>query len=130
MNDREYTAWVANVWREHLEKSSCMEGELLSHVRKSLLEKDTMSRRTGRTKAGLKNAYRIGAVYVAHNGGDIKRLQDESFGAVPIISLDTYMNPNYHRGKRNEKFVFDSMAEYVLIQRKLHEVELIMKGEV
>lgn len=81
-------------------------------------------RMTGRTTKLVEKAKSTGSTIVCYRLEHTKRLKEE-FG-VETVSLSVYLDPSYHCGKRNKKYLFDNAAEYVLIMDKLKEVEDIM----
>jgi hypothetical protein len=81
-------------------------------------------RKTGRTTRLIKEAKATGSTIVCNKIEHAMQLKSE-FG-VETVSLEMYLNPSYHYGKRNKKYLFDNASEYVLIMDKLKEVEDIM----
>ena len=79
---------------------------------------------TGRTTRLIEKAKATDSIIVCHNQEHAKRLKKDF--EVETVSLSEYLNPSYHYGKRNKKYLFDNAAEYVLIMDKLKEVENIM----
>lgn len=93
-------------------------------LKKVLFEYEDSLRQTGRTTRLVEQAKETGSVIVCHNYSWAHTLLKE-YG-VEAISLDTYLNNNYHRGKKPRKYLFDSPAEYQIIKSKLEEAEKIM----
>lgn len=81
-------------------------------------------RMTGRTTRLVEKAKATDSTIVCYRLEHTKRLKEE-FG-VETVSLSVYLDPSYHYGKRNKKYLFDNASEYVLIMDKLKEVEDIM----
>jgi hypothetical protein len=81
-------------------------------------------RATGRTIRLVRIAQETGTVIVCHNYAWVHQIK-KLYG-VEAISLDTYLNPDYHRGRKKIKYLFDSPAEVELIKMKLKEAEQIM----
>lgn len=82
---------------------------------------------TGRTTRLIEEAKATGSTIVCNKLERAVQLKNES--GVETVSLEMYLNPSYHYGKRNKKYLFDNAAEYVLIMDKLKEVENIMNGK-
>jgi hypothetical protein len=85
-------------------------------------------RASGRTTRLVQKAKETGAVIVCHNYAWVHQIK--KLYSVEAISLDTYLNPDYHRGRKKVNYLFDSPAEIEIIQMKLKEAEKIIAGEV
>jgi hypothetical protein len=100
----------------------------IDFLRKVLFEHEESMRQTGRTTHLVDIALKSDAVIVCHNFSWANRLQKD-YG-VKAITLDTYLNPDYHRGRKKTQYLFDSPAEIQIIQMKFEEAEKIIAGEV
>lgn len=98
--------------------------DMLQFIKTMVTAYEESLRITGRTTRLIEEAKTTGSTIVCHNQ-DHATLLKEEFG-IEAVSLETYLKPSYHYGKRNGKYLFDNAAEYVLIMDKLKEVEYIM----
>jgi hypothetical protein len=85
-------------------------------------------RATGRTTRLVQRAKETSAVIVCHNYAWAHQLKKQ-YG-IEAISLDTYLNSDYHRGRKKVNYLFDSPAEVELIKMKFREVERLLSGKV
>lgn len=85
-------------------------------------------RQTGRTTILIEKAKENGDILVCHGADLAYRLRRDY--NVNAITLDQYLDPDYHRGKVNVKYLFDSPAEMQIIQKKLDEAERLLSGKV
>lgn len=94
-----------------------------------LLAHEEAQRQTGRTTRIALEAIRNKQVMVCHNHCFAHTIADQykSSGLV-TIGLDTFLNDNYHRGKKPQNYVFDHFVEHTMILRKLEEVEKLLTG--
>lgn len=93
-----------------------------------LIIREEALRRSGRTTRIVKEAMDSGAIMVCHNYQFAHQISKE-YG-IKTISIDSYLSPDYGRGSKTKKHVFDHHIEFVLIQQKLKEVERIMNGSL
>lgn len=100
---------------------------MLGFMRRVLLDYEDSLRQTGRTTFLANRAKETNSVVVCHSASFAARLRLEY--DVEAVTLHTYLNPDYHRGRRKRTYLFDSPAEQELIKRKLEEAEKVMKGE-
>lgn len=99
----------------------------LKFLKNSLFDYEESLRQTGRTSRLIETARVRGSTIVCHTYDFAYMIQKE-YG-VKAISLDTYLDPDYHRGRQTKvEYLFDSPAECEIIKRKLEEAEKIMKG--
>ena len=49
----------------------------------------------------------------------------DEFG-IETVSLERYMEDDYHRGKKLTKFLFEHFCQYVIIAQKLEEAQRII----
>ena len=96
----------------------------LQFIKGALLEYEESLRQTGRTTRDVEEARKTGAILVCHNHSHARMISDE-FG-IETISLERYMEDNYHRGKKPTKFLFEHFCEYVIIMNKLEEAQRII----
>lgn len=99
----------------------------LDFLKNVLVDYENSLRQTGRTSRLIETARVRGSTIVCHHHIFASMLRTE-YG-VAAISLDTYLNADYHRGGVKTEYLFDSPAEYEIIKRKLEEADKIMKGE-
>jgi predicted class III extradiol MEMO1 family dioxygenase len=102
-------------------------------LKDTLLAYEESQRQTGRTTRAVMKAIADDAVLVVHNH-DFKHymLRDHGNFGLKCITIDEYTNKERYRGKRMEdepRYIFDHFAEYVLIKRRLREIEFIMSEE-
>ena len=94
-------------------------------------------RQTGRTTRCIEEAKRLDAYFVCHNmafAQDLKRNHPD----LKVVTLDQYLNDEFRRGRKyhfrygseRPKVIFDHLIEYVLLERKLKEVESILNREI
>lgn len=96
-------------------------------LRTTLLAHEEAQRQTGRTTRIALEAIRNNRVMVCHNHGFAHVIADQykSSGLV-TIGLDTFLNDDYHRNRKPQKYVFDHFVEYTMILKKLQEVEKLL----
>lgn len=97
---------------------------MLDFIKDMVTSYEESLRMTGRTTRLIEKAKSTGSTIVCHKQDHANRIKEE-FG-IEAVSLETYLNPSYHHGKRDKRYLFDNAAEYVLIMEKLNEVEEIM----
>lgn len=97
---------------------------MLNFIKDMVTSYEESLRITGRTTRLVEKAKKTDSIIVCHNQDHATQLKEE-FG-IEAVSLETYIKPSYHYGKRNKRYLFDNATEYVLIMEKLNEVEEIM----
>lgn len=97
---------------------------MLEFIKTMVTAYEESLRMTGRTTRLIKEAKATRSTIVCNKLEHAMQLKSE-FG-VETVSLEMYLNPSYHYGKRNKKYLFDNASKYVLIMDKLKEVEDIM----
>lgn len=84
-------------------------------------------RRTGRTTRLAEKAVIDDCVLVHGYRPEAIRLSYEY--DIQCITLEQYLNPEYHRGRKRTAYLFDSTAEDELIKSRLREInEIIVDG--
>lgn len=101
---------------------------MIDFLKKVAWQFEESLRQTGRTTRLVYEARNMDATIVCHNQECATRLRKD-YGA-NVITLDQYLNPDYHRGRGKVKYLFDSPAEVQVIQKKLDEAEKLLSGTV
>lgn len=101
---------------------------MIDFLKKVAWQFEESQRRTGRTTRLVYEARTVDAIIVCHNQDCATRLRKD-YGA-NVITLDQYLNPEYHRGRYKVKYLFDSPAEVQIILKKLDEAEKLLSGTV
>lgn len=94
---------------------------------KTLDNYENSIRCTGRTTKLIEKAKETGAIIVCHSShmtNEIAHIAPD----VKAIMLKTYNDSTYHYGRRQQKYLFDNAAVYVMIRDKLNEVNDIINA--
>lgn len=96
-------------------------------LKATLLAHEESQRQTGRTTRIALEAIRNNQVMVCHTHGFAHTIaeQHKSSGLV-TIGLDTFLNDDYHRNRKPQKYAFDHFVEYTMILRKIEEIETML----
>lgn len=97
----------------------------LQFMKGALLQYEESLRQTGRTTRDVEEARKTGAILVCHSHNHARMISDE-FG-IETVSLERYMEDDYHRGKKPTKFLFEHFCQYVIIAQKLEEAQRIIE---
>ena len=103
--------------------------ELIEFMERTLHIYEESQRQTGRTSKLVLEANRTGAIIVCNNQQQASYIA-QTFN-VKTMTISKYLNNDFHRGVRigSRKFLFDSVTQVELVQKKLAEAAAIMKKD-
>ena len=110
---------------------------LTERLMKQLILEEELQRQTGRTTKAVKKALELDAYFVCHKQSFAIDLKQD-YPELKAVSLSQFLDMNFKRGRPDHfwigserpKVVFDHLIEYVLLERKLKEVESILGSEI